>query len=838
MPLDISLLPDKPKPKLDISLLPDQPTEESLSRFGIAREVAKAIIPEIIGRPARLLREEIPSELAEKGFPLTAGTIGTLAEITPLKPMEMVATAVGIPIIGKGTQILAKRFPALAKFLTQRIGKKLPEPTPVTTPEPAPVLPKEPAFLRQQRVGESIAETQEKLAPFLPQQLTRQAIIREAITEKPIPLKPTKLVEPKPSIQKEIIKRTVPEEIPPVLIIKPQLENLDKSLIDDLTGALKEAKPLRGKQEELFTKARAEKIQEVLRHREAIGGEKGFFAELGALKGELPKISFEPLRGKLTQEKVDRLFDIVRQTKVLDDFEKISAQDGLHRMLEGILPQRAQIDKLSSVFGKNFTEALLQKRPEIEKMVDIGLQLYNLPRSFMAGFGDLSGTLMQNIMFAYRHPLLTAKNFGQELKFFASEKAFQANQKEIIDRPTFELMKRAKINFTELGGMIGKREEQFMASLAENIPIIGSVIKATGRAWTGFLNRMRADVFDLGLENAKNTGVNINDPRFLKTFGEFVNAGTGRGNLGILEKSMPVISQALFSARKLAATFNLINPNFYVRAHPFVRKEALKTWTSFLAGGSSILAIAKMNGAEIGDDPTSADFGKIKIGNTRFNVFGTYQQVAVLLARLYKGSMTSSVTGREIELGEGFKPTTKLDIISRFFETKQHPTLSLIFDSLRGEQALGLPFDLKAETLERFIPMVISDGYDLYKEHGNVGLWGIFPTMLGLPSQTYGRQIAILERTPQRTPKIRLRPVQRLSERIMGIPDREKILPEIFVPPAQIESEQRFISQKTSQILQKINREEISPEQARDLIKKEVLKSKERLKKIVEESKK
>jgi len=62
------------------------------------------------------------------------------------------------------------------------------------------------------------------------------------------------------------------------------------------------------------------------------------------------------------------------------------------------------------------------------------------------------------------------------------------------------------------------------------------------------------------------------------------------------------------------------------------------------------------------------------------------------------------------------------DLITRFFESKEHPTLSLIIEAMRGSTQIGQPFNLPTAVLERFIPMVLGDSYDLYKEHGSVGL--------------------------------------------------------------------------------------------------------------------
>ena len=630
----------------------------------------------------------------------------------------------------------------------------------------------------------------------------------------------------------EVLKK---EGLPPPIYTagaeQPKLETkFNEALVSDLTKAIREAKSLRPDQEALYRKARGEKLAKLLGTRERVGGEKGFYAELGALKGELPKIGFEPLREKFTQENIDRLFNMVNETNKISVWEKLSAKEGLVKILEGSLPTKDEIIKLNSVYGKEFTSALLEKRPLFDKMKDLGMELYNLPRSFMTGVGDFSATFMQNQMFAYRHPILTAKNFKEQLKFFASEKSFQTSQKEIESRPNYELMRRAKINFTEMGVIASESEEVFMSKISEKIPGIGKLVRATGRAYTGFLNKMRADVADQLIKAQKDVGGDIESQKFLSDLGYFVNASTGRGSLGGLERAMPVLSQGLFSARKLAATFNMLDPRMYTTTSPTVRKEALKTMSSFLAGGGTILTVAKMNGAEVGDDPTSTDFGKIKIGNTRINVFGPYQQLAVLFSRLYKGYATSSVTKRRITLGEGYKPLNKLDLISRFFEQKEHPTLSFIVDSLRGQTQVGQPFKASAEILERFIPMVLSDGYDLWKEHGNIGLLGVFPVALGIPTQTYGRQIAVKDVTKLGKPKVSLRQTPSLAERILGLPKPETILSERLVKPILIEREKKELQERINIINSKFAKEEITEKEANTMLKELKTEFKERQK--------
>ena len=573
-------------------------------------------------------------------------------------------------------------------------------------------------------------------------------------------------VEPLPKVKKpaEVKIEGIPKELEPLAKTEGKIPEptevvygSDKELIETLTKRLKAAPLFRGKQEKLYTETRAKKLAKVLRIRGKERGEERFYKELAALKGELPKLQFQPIRESFDKKTVDRLFDMVAENRVLDDWEKINAQKGLLKVLEGRIPTKGEISLLNDVFGEKFTKTLLEKRPFFEKMTEMGMQLYNLPRSFLAGFFDFSATCMQNIMFAYRHPLKTAKNFVKSLKMFASETFFKESMEEIVMRPTYKAMKKAKLPLTEMGGIITEREEMFMASIAERIPGFGKIIRATGRAYTGFLNRMRADIFDAYYKSAKLAGVDVADEKFLKSLGRVIGNATGRGKLpGQLERSMPLLSQGLFSARKLAATFDMINPEMYITAHPYVRRKVLETWLAFLGGGLTLLTIGKLAGAEVETDPTNADFGKIKIGNTRINVFGSYQSMAVLLARLWKGYITSSTTKKRMVLGKGYKPVTRLDIITRFFSMKQHPTLTFIASLLRGTDQIGKRFDWKKDALKMFVPMVFQDSYDLFKEHGATGLpfFGTALVVLGVPVQTYAPTIRFNEKITKEVRKL------------------------------------------------------------------------------------
>jgi len=304
----------------------------------------------------------------------------------------------------------------------------------------------------------------------------------------------------------------------------------------------------------------------------------------------------------------------------------------------------------------------------------------------------------------------------------------------------------------ESGLSLPKTEEVFLSDYADKIPGFRVLHKASKRAASGFLNDLRASVFnDLA---GKAEALKVADPLVYKNIAKLVNAGSGRGSLGKLTEATSVLNQVLFSPQLLASRLQLLNPGFYYKLDPFARKEALKSLITTAAAGASVLGMAKLGGAEVGDDDRSADFGKIKIGNTRFDIWGGFQQPIVAAARLLRGEMVSSTTGKEFQLGEGYKATTRKDIAQRFIESKMSPIAAFANGLLKGQTNMGEKFDPLGEGIEQFVPMLTEDMMDLYKEWGPIGLLVAIPGAHGVGSQTYADQVPVREITKTGAEKI------------------------------------------------------------------------------------
>lgn len=508
--------------------------------------------------------------------------------------------------------------------------------------------------------------------------------------------------------------------------------------VQKITQALIEAKPIRGTQELLYQAERAKRAGQIVEVGQTVPGEYGYFAQLKALKGELPKVQFEGIRGKVSQPDIDSLFNIVERNGILSPYEKISTKTGLSKLLGaegGAVPTEGEIKLLGQVFPPDFIRTVLSKRPLTQKLFEGAVEVLNVPRAIMAS-ADMSAPLRQGL-FLIGRPKQWLPAFRDMFKYAFNEKSYQGLMEDIVKRPTYDLMKRSGLSLTDIGTTLAGREEKFMSNLAEKIPVLGHIVRGSNRAYTGFLNKLRADVFDDMVVSAQKLGFKP-EGKLLTDIGNFVSAATGRGKLaGALERSAVALNSVFFSPRLIASRLNLLNPVYYTKLDPFVRKEALKSLLTFAGTATSIITLAKMGGAEVGIDPRSADFGKIKIGNTRYDPWGGFQQYLRLAAQLITGEHISSTTGVKTTVGEGYKPLNRLEILGRFLQTKEAPVMSFATSLMMGRGGLGQKLDIPLEVGQRFVPMVIQDMHDLAKERGLEGIMMSVPAIFGVGVQTY-----------------------------------------------------------------------------------------------------
>jgi hypothetical protein len=458
---------------------------------------------------------------------------------------------------------------------------------------------------------------------------------------------------------------------------------------------------------------------------------------MGQLQGEYARAHYGGLL-HLTEEDIARLIGQVHEHADLRTFERVTASRAIRNVAGGKVPRPHEMKLLEKVFGMEKAKGLA-KQAEEAWYKRWGWDLLNLPRTIQSSM-DLSAPLRQGLVAGARHPIIWAKAWGPMMRSLKSKGSYDAVMEEIYRRESFELMDKHGLALTDLGHLTG-REEAYASTIGDKIPGVSH----SARAYTGFLNRLRADMWDAlyqdALSSAKAAG--RSEDEALDDLAKFINSATGRGNLSKhVAPAAGALNALLFSPRLLASRLSFLNPLWYARLDPFARKQALRSAIHTLGIGMTALgALSMVPGVTVGFDPRSANFGKIKIGNTRIDPWGGFQPVVRYLAQLVTGTYVSSTTGKAMPLGGGkFGATTRADIILRFIRSKTSPNISLLWDWLADENIVGEEFEAKREMGEAFLPLLSGDMLDLWREHQNIPavvgasvLGGV-----GVGVQTYG----------------------------------------------------------------------------------------------------
>ena len=409
--------------------------------------------------------------------------------------------------------------------------------------------------------------------------------------------------------------------------------------------------------------------------------------------------------------------------------------------------------------------------------------------------GDLSAPMRQGLPLIFRKEWW--KSWKQQVTSLGSEKAYQASLAELKKRPIFQsridldpnsrtfgkktksFAEQAGIKLSDVSSGLGGREEAVASNWLETGEMLGHGIaqkgykatigryaRATNRAYTAFLNQLRADTFEAllkdaerdfkgGTKGAKNP---FEDLTFAKEIADYVNTATGKGPLKMarpsveggrlhivesnFERNAQLLTDVLFAPRLFASRMRMLNPATYMMASPFVRKQYLKSALAVAGAWGTVSGLGYMAGqagiadVDVSMDPNSADFGKMRINNTRLDPAGGFQQYLVALSRLISGRTTSSATQRDTELGVGFHADTRKDIAERFMVNKLTPVMKFGWDLMAASQYQ--PFHVADRTAQLFVPLIVQDVLELAKEDPSL-LPLIAPIATGMGSQTYDK---------------------------------------------------------------------------------------------------
>lgn len=533
--------------------------------------------------------------------------------------------------------------------------------------------------------------------------------------------------------------------------------------IQRLTTIIRRMRPLRAETEIEKSASLRGKVGQIRRIQERYSGEEMFRRETAALRGpDLPYRAEEGLRTEFSQLEIDGMINHVLKNPAAQarPLEARNAQAALVDMLGGKLPTQGEIVLLERYFGTDLARAVAANRPLGQKAWTTAVDLMNLPRTLMASM-DVSFPFRQGIMVAARHPKEWLGNLPNMFRGgFSSRHARLLDEAMSADatiiqtvkgpRALSELASDSGLYRAPIGGFgpMAEREEFFLSNLAKKLPLIGRGVRFSERAFVTYGNKLRQDIF-------KNTllswtkGEKAVTPEDTKALANLLNRMTGRGTLGPANQYAPLLSAGFFAPR-----FALSRPQAFMQLfnykNPRIAALAAQEIASFVALGTSALSLLKLSGAaDVELDPRSADFGKVKIGNTRIDFWGGNLQWARLVTQLQQQKRKTS-TGVIV-------PASGIDAALRFLRFKGSPPGTAAVDWSLGETAVGQTFpptgqglagegDITTEIFRRIAPMAIQDLIEAILEHDATGGFLGALAFGGMGVQTYETRAQAFER--------------------------------------------------------------------------------------------
>jgi hypothetical protein len=400
---------------------------------------------------------------------------------------------------------------------------------------------------------------------------------------------------------------------------------------------------------------------------------------------------------------------------------------------------------LQDKFEEEKKKAELKNRTLGQRIEDIALEIFSgISRALVAGL-DLSAAFVQGTRRVFTNPVMSAKAFAEGLRQFASPTRMERFMQRYKGTYNYSVARNSGLAISDVDGTLSAKEQIFVVQWANTIyDLIASVItlghkpsaefikrinplKASQRAFDGYMNYIRISSFEAEMAALKNMGYTPDsNPEVYKSAADFVNTATGRANMGPLEASSKWLSVIMFAPRKVASELKLYSPLaflYYGYMPAPVRKRALIDFAKFSASVLVTHALVKAAIDTYGGDEEdyedfwnsdSPNFLAFKIGDKRISFLGGIKSTIVFMSRLFGQDFVDQY-GITTKFGEryGKKIDTKLDLTTQFLLGKASPGTGAIRDYLDKNPN----YENDDEILQNLVvPMWIQDANELYKE--------------------------------------------------------------------------------------------------------------------------
>ena len=432
----------------------------------------------------------------------------------------------------------------------------------------------------------------------------------------------------------------------------------------------------------------------------------GAFVEFG---GEMPDVQLvEAFTTTVEESKAltyRALVDFPRETG--HPLTGVRALESIVGMASKRTPRPGELKAIREVFGDGLADAI-EKAIRDKDFMNTAMELWMFPKVVRSSF-DISFPARQGVMTAFRHPLLWSKSIKDSVRAFADpDWMIREIDKLRKDKTMYGVkMPDGSVQDMEFGsildevmGVLPEDVEPFYhAGMAEKwfdklFLIESGPIKRSRVAFTGAGNGLRAGMARHWLNHWTRAGVDIT-PERLEKLGALLNALTGRATVprGVLFDLLQATwwsPQYRLAGPQVVGTIlkhgvgALPRPGgkLVQSADAQIARVAAESFFSFVGGGIGILSLLKASGlADVELDPRSSDFGKIKLGPTRINFFGTSQLLVRTIAEMVTQTRIDPELGPQVIHPGG--------VAIRYWKSGASPEFQIALDLATGQTYLG-----------------------------------------------------------------------------------------------------------------------------------------------------
>jgi len=372
-------------------------------------------------------------------------------------------------------------------------------------------------------------------------------------------------------------------------------------------------------------------------------------------------------------------------------------------------------------------------------------------RTMITAF-DLSAAGRQGLFGSVMNPKEAASAFATQIKALGMTRpefdSFMLRLQDPTMNPYAELSKAAGLHFSDTAPSAKTTEEVFShGKWAEKIP----GVKRTEQAYIAYLNKLRVELFNKHVRVLEQSGDELFDATMgvsqkVKDLAYMVNTLTGRGEMSIfhispnsklgkklqleqswapgkemMDKGHEMLTTGFFAPRFTASRAALMRDTIQAMVGGGLDPQISRIYMKNVIGTVSAMAsvaggLAAMGVGTFQPDPRKKDFGVLKVGNTRYDLFGGLKPWAKIVSVLASDQYWSGKSGIPKKYGDGPMNKTKFGELAKFGRSKLSPLAGFITEAVTGEDFMGRKSKLWENAYGHTVPMIAQTIVELYKE--------------------------------------------------------------------------------------------------------------------------